>query len=68
VGNQNENLDRPDVQSMTVCVGPSRRHRDELGMVHRNNFIVVECQTSVKRPLCIAQKTEFVDFPCTGIA
>jgi|OM-RGC.v1.037541425 hypothetical protein len=53
---------------MTVSVGPSRRHRDEFGMVHRNNFIVVEWQISVKRSLCIAQKSEFPDFSCTGIA
>ncbi|WP_157003105.1 hypothetical protein [Ralstonia sp. A12] len=61
-GNQNQNLDRPDVQSMTVCVGPSRRHRDGLWMVHRNNSIVVERQTSVKQLLCIAQKSELADF------
>jgi hypothetical protein len=53
---------------MTVSVGPSRRHRGAFGMVHRNNFIVVEWQTSVKHSLCIAQKSEFADFSCTGIA
>jgi hypothetical protein len=37
-------------------------------MVHRNNSIVVERQTSVKRLLCIAQKSELADFSCTGIA
>jgi hypothetical protein len=53
---------------MTVSVEPSRRHRDALGMVHRNNFILVECQTSVKRSLCVAQKSEFADFLCGTIA
>jgi acetoin utilization deacetylase AcuC-like enzyme len=37
-------------------------------MVHRNNFIVVERQTSVKHSLCIAQKSDFADFSCAGIA
>ncbi|WP_316855666.1 hypothetical protein [Ralstonia mannitolilytica] len=53
---------------MTFSVGPSRRHRDGSGMVHRNNFIVVERQTSVKHSLCIAQKSDFADFSCAGIA
>jgi hypothetical protein len=53
---------------MTVSVEPSRRHRGALGMVHRNNFIVVERQMSVKCSLCIAQKSELADFLCRTIA